>query len=94
MNHWVPSYLETTTKKTGIIVDGNGNRLNSDNENNHNNDIFKNNGDNIIFNVGKNNKEPKNYKKNATNYKDINSYKPEGKLIYNDDLLKKLNIND
>ena len=36
----------------------------------------------------------KDNKKNIANYKDINSYKPEGKLIYNDDLLKKLTINE
>ena len=98
-NHWIPSYVRSELKKkTGIVVDGNGNKLNNDNNNANNNDtnILKNNGDNIIFNVGKNKdvKNIKDVKNSSMNYRDINSYKPEGKLIYNDDLLKKLNIND
>ena len=30
---------------------------------------------------------------NKNNYKDIKSYKPSGSLIYNNNLLKKLDIN-
>ena len=40
----------------------------------------------------KDNRDNKDTQKNI--YKDINNYKPEGKLIYNNDLLKKLTIND
>ena len=49
--------------------------------------ILKNN-NSIIFNTNDN----KNIKPDKHNYKDIKQYKPEGKLIYNDDLLKKLII--
>ena len=94
-NHWVPSYVRNEIKKkTGIVVDGNGNRLNNSQDKSEDDNILKTDGDNIIFNVGKSNKETKDNKKNIANYKDINSYKPEGKLIYNDDLLKKLTINE
>lgn len=95
-NHWVPSYVRNEIKnKTGIIVDGNGNRLDNSEKGNYN-DILKQEGDSIIFNVKKNKdindtRENKNIK---NGYKDINSYKPEGKLIYNNDLLKKLTIDD
>lgn len=94
-NHWIPSYVRSELKKkTGIVVDGNGNKLNESDNNNSN--ILKNENDNIVFNINKSNKNiaSKDYKRNLSNYKDINSYKPEGKLIYSDDLLKKLTIND
>ena len=94
-NHWIPSYVRSELKKkTGIVVDGNGNKLNSNNTNNSNNSILKNENDNIIFNINKNNNKDRDIKKSSNQYKDINSYRPEGKLIYNDDLLKKLSIND
>lgn len=98
-NHWVPSYVRSEIKKkTGIIVDGNGNRLNGENttsdNNNFDNNILKNENDSIVFNMNrKESVNNKNDKKN-NNYKDINTYKPEGKFIYNDELLKKLTIND
>ena len=93
-NHWIPSYVRAELKKkTGIIVDGNGNKLN-DNNSNNNTSMLKNENDDIIFNLNKSSKDSKEVKKNINQYKDINTYKPEGKLIYNDDLLKKLNIND
>ena len=98
-NHWVPSYVRNEIKKkTGIIVDGNGNRLNDSDESSlKNNDILKTHNDNTILNISKNNKDSNNNnikdnKKQNTNYRDINTYKPEGKLIYNDDLLKKLTL--
>ena len=98
-NHWVPSYVRNEIKKkTGIIVDGNGNRLNdSDDSSLENNNILKTHNGNTILNISKNNKDSNNNnikdnKKQNTNYRDINTYKPEGKLIYNDDLLKKLTL--
>tara|TARA_B100000902_G_scaffold399251_1_gene469257 strand:+ start:858 stop:1469 length:612 start_codon:yes stop_codon:yes gene_type:complete len=94
-NHWIPSYVRSELKKkTGIVVDGNGKKLNDNN--NKNSSILKNENDNIIFNVNKSNKEivSKDLKKNSTYYKDINTYKPQGKFIYNDELLKKLTLND
>ena len=102
-NHWVPSYVRNEIKKkTGVIIDGYGNKVetsSNENSNNYNNldGILKNENDSIVFNVGNNNsvnKSNNKYQKNNTQYKDINSYRPEGKLIYNDDLLKKLSIND
>ena len=99
-NHWVPSYVrDEIKKKTGIVVDGKGNRVNKNNkdiDNTHN--ILSNDNDNIVFNTAKLTKENRDNRDNNDNkkntYKDISSYKPEGKLIYNNDLLKKLTIND
>jgi len=52
-NHWVPSYVRNEIKKkTGIVVDGNGKRLNDNSETSEsNNNILKTEGDNIIFNI-------------------------------------------
>ena len=96
--NWVPSYVRNEIKKkTGINVDGYGNTIyknggnnNSNNSNNNDtNSVLTNNNDSIVFNVKKQSKESVKNK----NYKDINTYKPEGRLIYNNDLLKNLNIN-
>ena len=45
-----------------------------------------------MFNLG--NTKIKANKKGTNNYKDIDTYKPLGKIIYNNDLMKKLTIND
>lgn len=97
-NHWVPSYVRNEIKKkTGILVDGKGNRVNntSNNTEDNNLNLLKNDNNSIVFNSEKmtrDNRDNKDIRKNI--YKDINNYKPEGKLIYNNDLLKKLTIND
>ena len=97
-NHWVPSYVRNEIKKkTGIVVDGKGNRVNntSNNTEDNNLNLLKNDNNSIVFNTEKmtrDNRDNKDTQKNI--YKDINNYKPEGKLIYNNDLLKKLTIND
>ena len=97
-NHWVPSYVRNEIKKkTGIVVDGKGNRVNntSNNTEDNNLNLLKNDNNSIVFNTEKMTKDNRDNKDTQKNiYKDINNYKPEGKLIYNNDLLKKLTIND
>ena len=97
-NHWVPSYVRNEIKKkTGIVVDGKGNRVNnpSNNSEDNNFNLLKNDNNSIVFNTEKMKIDNRNNKDTQKNiYKDINNYKPEGKLIYNNDLLKKLTIND
>ena len=88
-NHWVPSYVRNEIKKkTGIIVDSFGNEIKNTEENNNDNLNTENNIDNIILskkiiteNEGKKDK-----------YKKIDTYKPSGNLIYNDELFKKMKI--
>ena len=52
-NHWVPAYVRNEIKKkTGIVVDGYGNRVNNndtDNNNNNNNGLLKNENDSIFL---------------------------------------------
>jgi len=97
--HWVPSYVRNEIKKkTGIIVDGYGKKLDKTDAasiNNQNPDTImydklkqksKFNG-NVNFNDDSNGKSS-----NGTNsnYKEIDSYKPSGNLVYNNNLFKKI----
>lgn len=74
---WTPSYVrEEIKKKTGIQIDGWGNKKTDNSiEPDNNTDTLLLNTKSIDNNSG--------VKKINTNYKDINSYKPSGNLIYN-----------
>ena len=82
--HWIPSYVRNEIKKkTGMVVDGYGNKVIKNNNSNNNTDpedpntlMFQNNNNSISI-------APKNV------FKSVSSYKPSG-LIYSDDLLKKI----
>ena len=90
--HWVPTYVRNEIKKkTGKNVDEYGNIVeNNSNSNNMQNQFNNTNSyDNIIINKSENNSNSKN-----KDYKDIKTYKPSGSLIYNNNLLKKIDIND
>lgn len=89
--HWVPSYVRNEIKKkTGFIVDGYGKKLDkkevaaADNQN----------PDAIMYDKLKNNKNSNNDSINKSNgndnYKEIDSYKPSGNLVYNNNLFKKI----
>jgi len=84
--HWVPDYVRTELKKkTGIVVNEFGQRIEEDNE-----DPQK-----AIENVPS---DPNNYllkqdgkeKSQKKEYTPIKSYKPSGNLVYDTDLLNKL----
>jgi len=77
--HWVPSYVRTEIKKkTGIVVDEFGRRVLEEEEKD---DEEQND------NAGNNNDQSGSNKKNYTSVK---SYKPMGNLIYDEDLLNKI----
>ena len=95
--HWVPTYVRNEIKnKTGKIVDEYGNIKPDNNtvtfDNKTSNSNKDDNINNIIFN-NKNKASSSSYK-NEKDYKDVKSYKPSGSLIYSNNLLKKLDIND
>ena len=82
-NHWVPSYVRTELKnKTGVIVDEFGNKK-DDGEPKSLNNIF-----NGITHT--NLTASANTNKSGKVFTPINTYKPQGNLIYNDELLHKL----
>lgn len=84
--HWVPSYVRTEIKnKTGIVVNEYGETINETsntnkleyNHDNTNHQLFN------IKEIGSSQKQTIQHK----TYTPINSYKPSGKLVYNDELL-------
>ncbi len=84
-HHWVPAYVrEEIKKKTGLIVDGYGNIVKKNEEESENTLINENKPSTAlvkskITSILKNNDQ-----------KPITSYKPTGKLIYDNDLLNSL----
>ena len=92
--HWVPSYVRNEIKKkTGNVIDENGNIITEDNNNNNNNAntissaIGSTNNEHMLFSNNKNIKTT-----SSKDYKDVKTYKPSGNLIYNNSLLEKINI--
>jgi len=81
--HWVPSYVRTELKKkTGIIVDEYGNKVQGEEENDNNQKI------NHMFNMKETKVNVKgNTQKEKKLFTPIQSYKPQGNLVYNDELL-------
>jgi len=98
--HWVPSYVRNEIKsKTGIVLDEYGKKVSQDDDDtryitnsdyNYNNVNGNNvNGNNVngsVKNITNGQIKPKDDKK----YTPINSYKPSGKLIYNDEMFNDL----
>ena len=92
-NHFVPSYVRTEIKKkTGLVIDQNGKKVDSS-DSGSNGDIKTitaepSNPNEYMFNqsgkVGDTNGKPK------KEYTPIKSYRPSGNLIYDDDLLNKI----
>lgn len=92
--HFVPSYVRTELKKkTGIVVDEYGKRLDpSSSTDNDPSNMSPANLDEIMLNSldTNNSRNSSSANKNKKNYTPINSYKPQGNFIYNDDLLNTL----
>jgi len=96
--HWVPSYVRTELKKkTGIVIDEYGKQISQEDgdqlklENGNNNPrnldemMFKIKDPNGSLNLSKNQSQQQNKK-----FTPINSYKPQGNLIYGEELMNKL----
>lgn len=84
--HWVPSYVRSEIKKkTGIVIDEYGNKVDEMGEitNGHVNDMFN-------IKPQPQTKVVKSAMKQQKNFTPINSYKPQGNFIYDNDLLSTL----
>jgi len=80
-NNWVPSYVRNEIKKkTGIVLDENGNIIKKDDEEEVDNDP-----NNKLLN-GKNT----NLQKPGKQYTSIKDYKPTGNLVYNPEMFEKI----
>jgi hypothetical protein len=92
--HWVPSYVRTELKKkTGIVVNEYGvkqiENVNTESDNSEIKLVEPLDPNNYMLNL----KEPgsiQTTKQQNKNFKPINSYKPSGNLVYDDDLLNKI----
>ena len=85
---FIPSYVrDEIKKKTGIVVDGKGNKVEKDENQSSQLNNTPNNPNELMFQRG--NKMAIENKSNK-DYKSIDSYKPTGNLIYNENLLKKI----
>lgn len=84
--HWVPQYIRTEIKKkTGIKINEYGEKIQEKNEEQPHEDIITNQNDYLL----KQNESSTN-KTSKKDYTSIKSYKPSGNLIYDDNLLNKL----
>tara|TARA_B100001093_G_scaffold506748_1_gene566193 strand:- start:502 stop:1086 length:585 start_codon:yes stop_codon:yes gene_type:complete len=81
--HWIPSYVRNELKKkAGIQVDGYGNKIDNNKESKKEENL-----DSLMLNRNNNS-----IISNKKNFKDINTYKPSGNLVYNNDQLKRLDF--
>jgi hypothetical protein len=84
--HWLPTYVRTELKKkTGIVIDGYGNQK-SEQETN----LSEKDPNTILLMDNAQNNTIKNNLKKQNDYRDITAYKPTGNLIYNQDLLARI----
>ena len=87
-NHWVPSYVRTEIKKkTGIVVNEYGEKIEGEKDDNDTDDELTN---NTNINTNTNTNATIEQLKNSKKYTPINSYKPSGKFVYSEDLLNKI----
>ena len=85
-NHWVPSYVRTEIKKkTGIVVNEYGEKIEGEKDDNDTDDELTNN-----TNINTNTNATIEQLKNSKKYTPINYYKPSGKFVYSEDLLNKI----
>lgn len=86
--HWVPSYVRSEIKKkTGINLNEYGQRIEEDEEGNNMNMITNGPTDPNDYLLKQNEQKDKLHKKE---YTPIKSYKPSGNLLYDDDILNKI----
>ena len=92
-NHWVPSYIRNELKKkTGIVVDEYGKRINQEDDADLNRNSFSSSSNDIMSqsnmaNNGKKPSRPQKEEQNKKNYTPIQSYKPQGNFIYDDEII-------
>ena len=85
--HYIPKYQRSEIKKkTGVAIDGFGNVVSKKNKNNRDDS-----NPNSLLLMDKNIKT-KDGKKKPSNFKSTSSYKPTGNLIYNTNLLEKIDL--
>jgi hypothetical protein len=86
-NHWVPSYVRNEfKKKTGIVVNEYGVKVDEDNPDDNKQLYNPSNPNDFMLNS----KQTDQKQKQKREYNSVKTYKPTGNLIYDDDLLNKI----
>lgn len=86
--HWVPSYVRTELKKkTGIVINEFGEKIDESESQDNKTNYDNTNPNDYMFNTKEQATQGKQQKRN---YTPINSYKPSGNLVYEEDLLNKI----
>jgi hypothetical protein len=89
--HWVPSYVRTELKKkTGINVDEYGNKIEENDDENGEIKLLANAHSDPNDYMLNNKPQDSKLRQPKKEYTPIKSYKPSGNLIYDDDLLNKI----
>ena len=82
--HWIPSYVRSEIKKkTGVVVDGYGNKVDKSDQKKSSEPSDPN---TLMFQKN----EKIDVASKDKDYKSIDTYQPSGKLIYNQDLLARI----
>ena len=91
-NHWIPSYVRTEIKKkTGIKINEYGQRVEEDEDDSEGNKMITNTpSDPNDYLLKQNDPEGKKGKQLKKEYTPIKTYKPSGNLVYDDDILNKI----
>ena len=85
--HWVPAYVRNEIKKkTGIVIDGYGNKI-EPTDNDKKTEVVSNPDELLLHRKDSTRIAPTT---KPTNFKNIDAYTPSGKLIYNQELFKKI----
>jgi hypothetical protein len=88
--HWVPSYVRTELKKkTGIIINEFGEKVDESQDNNSMKTITDSSDPNDLM-LNKNQDSLQKVKQPKKEYTPINSYKPSGNLVYDNEMLNKI----
>ena len=90
-NHWVPSYVRTELKnKTGIVINEYGKQIVNDEDADNNQSQDSNNYNNLMLKNSNNDQNNQKGKQQKKDYTPIKSYKPSGNLVYDEELLNKI----
>jgi hypothetical protein len=88
--HWVPSYVRTELKKkTGIIINEFGEKVVEGQDNNSMKAITDSSDPNDLM-LNRNNETSQKVKQPKKEYTPINSYRPSGNLVYDNEMLNKI----
>jgi hypothetical protein len=90
-NHWIPSYVRSELKKkTGININEYGQKIEDDDSDQKLLSTEPSNPNDYMLNLNRNQENQQKGKTQKKEYTPIKSYKPSGNLIYDDDLLNKI----